>query len=95
MISPLNHGMEFRKREISYVLDMGVNRIMFSVDKWLMLESRSGRRQPKLNRTKRKFVNFGTRDKLPCIRMSKFKLKAVAGATICTTVYIIKGLRSL
>ena len=89
MTSALDHGVESRSQRIRYILDTGVNRILLSEDDWLTLESRSGGRQPKLKKTKRKFVPFGRKEELACLGRSKVKLRAVAGATIRSMVYVI------
>ena len=51
------------------------------------------RKTAEVKEDKRKFVPFGTEDKLLCLGMSKVKLRAVAGATICSLVYIIHGVK--
>ena len=56
----------------------------------MTLESGPGGRRPRLKKTKRKFVPFGKKEELTCLGRSKVKLRAVAGATIRSMVYVIR-----
>ena len=87
----VDQGTQSKKAQVKLVVDTGVNRTLISGEAWDLFKPHRGDRDPKLKITRRKFVPFGSNEKLECIGRSKALLVAEAGASINTDIYIIRG----
>ena len=56
----LDHKTESKKAEVRLVVDTGVNKTLISEEAWLKLKPHKGERQPKLKKSKYKFVPLRT-----------------------------------
>ena len=92
-LSALDHGVESESSEIQFVLDTGVNKTLVTEEDWKYICPKQGKRKPKLKRTTRKFTPYGTRVNLECLGRTKVKIRAKAGATIRTMMYVIRGVK--
>ena len=85
----MDHGRESKDDNIEPVVDTGVNKTLICEEDWVKMIKAVPKLKPKKCRVK--FTPYGTKIGLLMIGRTKAVLTCVAGNSINTIVYIVKG----
>ena len=90
-VQAMDHGSASRSADLKLVVDTGVNRTLIAEEMWLQLKPGKGLRKPKLKKARKRFIPYGTNQRLVCLGRSKVSLEVEAGARITTIAYVMRG----
>ena len=87
----LDNGHKAKELEVNFLIDSGVYRTLLTEEQWLKVQAVKGNRKPRLKKNMVRLVPYGTSEGLTVLGRSRCTLKAGAGATVDTMVYVVKG----
>ena len=88
----IDRGRQSSAKKVKLLVDSGVKKTLINEEIWKKMRKKAGGQDLKLKKCETKFRPYGTKEYLPVMGRSKCRMKAEAGATIHSMVYVIRGI---
>ena len=87
----IDHGRQAPAWRVKLMVDTGVGKTLINEEIWEKMQKKAGAKNLKLKKCLTKFRPYGTTEYLPIMGRSKCRMRAEAGATIHSMVYVMRG----
>ena len=87
----IDHGRQAPAGRVKLMVDTGVRKTLINEEIWKKMQKKAGAQNLKLKKCLTKFRPYGTTEYLPIMGRSKCRMRAEAGATIHSMVYVMRG----
>ena len=87
----MDHGRQAPAKQVKLLVDSGVRKTLINEEIWKKMQKKVGGQNLKLKKCLTKFRPYGTTEYLPIMGRSKCRMRAEAGATIHSMVYVMRG----
>ena len=88
----MDHGRQAPAKQVKLLVDSGDRKTLINEEIWKKkMQMKAERQNLKLKKCLTKFRPYGTTEYLPIMGRSKCRMRAEAGATIHSMVYVMRG----
>ena len=88
----MDQGRQSKSKRVKLLVDSGVRKTLINEEIWKKMQKKTGGQDLRLKKCTTKFRPYGTQEYLLVMGRSKCRMKAEAGATIRSMVYVIRGI---